>query len=59
MNYGKYFLPIGGASVLSIALGLYLATHGGDLTGKLGFIIFFGGVVVGCINVFLAAILPK
>lgn len=59
MYYGKYFLPIGIGSVLAIALGLYLGKQNGDLTGEPERTLFFGGLVVGCINVLLAAILPK
>jgi putative Mn2+ efflux pump MntP len=59
MAYGKYFLPIGVASCAAIALGLYLGNQCGDLTGEPERTLFFGGVIVGCINVVLAAILPK
>ena len=56
MNYMKLFPWIGAASLAAIVLGL---TMGEDLKGEPQRTLFFGGVIVGCINVLLAALLKN
>jgi len=49
----KYFLIIGVVSIIAIALGLFLGDQEGSLEGQPENMLFFGGVIVGCLNAFL------
>ena len=54
MNYMKLFPWIGAASLAGIFLGL---TMGEDLKGEPERTLFFGGVIVGCLNVVIVGLL--
>ena len=55
MNYLKLFPWSAAASAASLFLGLYIAED--DLRGEPERTLFFGGVIVGCLNVFIFGLL--
>ena len=59
MDYHGKFFWVTGASIIAIALGLYIGSQKGSLTGEPQRTLFFGGLILGCINVVLAAIFDK